>query len=334
MAIRLITGVPGSGKSAYAVDFSVKFLLAHPEKMLVTNLPLKYDAYVSYLYRRGYRGSPANIEIIDSDLDSYDFLKIPRDSLLILDEVHTLIGKGTSGPAVTRFRNFLRESRHAGVEVYLLTQAKDAIDPSVLKLLASHLQILPFAGFRVPLIGLQLGHLDLLQWAITGKPVIRSLLVETVAYGRVSQTVSRKVLRYDSEIFDLYDSYSAGQTAGGGVPQRPSLGYALKQSFPSLARIVLALIIAASTIPVLRIVSTRLLLAGISGTVQAASPGLGPVSGPGSGPVSGPGLVPGPGPGALPGNVSSTDMIYTVETPLEKRIRLRGKRVIGGVVLE
>jgi len=27
-------------------------------------------------------------------------------------------------------------------------------------------------------------------------------------------------------------------------------------------------------------------------------------------------------------------MIYTVETPLEKRIRLRGKRVIGGVVLE
>ena len=242
--ISLLSGVPGAGKSATAVTLAVEWLLGDPKRNLVTNLPIHVDNFIEYLYQRGWRGGPVQIEKIE-DISEYNYMTLSRDTLLILDEVHTLVGRGESSKPKRDFLNFLRESRHVGVEVIIITQDKAALDPAFLRLCGRHLQLISFSSFRLPLIGVYLEDVDRLIFSLTGRPRHRSILVADVVAGRIRQTVERKYIVYTDEIFSLYDSYSAGKTAGGGTPERPGLFSVLWETRRSWRRLVLSGVVSA-----------------------------------------------------------------------------------------
>jgi len=255
MALSIIVGKPGSGKSYYCVENLakqvedwVRYELAegHPfERLLLTNIPVKVDALNEYLSDK--IGEPVDAShyvkiLTDADFGAptenpnwtkkedrflYWWDTFPDKSLIVIDEVHHYLGeeqemKWTSEAQDynTSFRNWLSTHRHKGQDVIFLTQHTDNIATSVLRLAEKCYEITNAKSQSLPFpLSIPLSDVD----------VVREAWGYETQLFRVSVGLYRgRAIRYDGDVtthvmsqkvFRLYKSHTLSDVSS----DRPSL---------------------------------------------------------------------------------------------------------------
>ncbi|MFA0062458.1 zonular occludens toxin domain-containing protein [Vibrio cyclitrophicus] len=141
MAINIVLGVPGGGKSYYSCYKYVLPTLQEGRKV-ITNLPLNVPYLTEILgidkslieIRMGASGSPYEaFETADDFKDSWRNEK-NQAPLVIIDEAHFCLPKNKKAKEVQGIREFFSTHRQEGYDVVLITQTKKAIPRDILDL--------------------------------------------------------------------------------------------------------------------------------------------------------------------------------------------------------
>lgn len=132
--ITLITGTPGAGKTAWALDQAVK--LAQKDNRAV--------------YIAGVRGlqperMPVEVHVLESGAAWFE---TPASSIIVLDEVQEWYRVRRHGSEVPIGAQRMERHRHDGYDLFLTTQDPTLVDTHVRKLCGRHvhLQALPTGG--------------------------------------------------------------------------------------------------------------------------------------------------------------------------------------------
>ena len=211
MPINAITGLPGAGKSYFAVQRMVELL--GEGKKVITNLPVKRDEVWNDV-----EGSD-NLHIVDLDgvevSHSRDREKVRDDegrpeNVLSLDRVlcwddgaavYFLDEIGTFCDRIKRDRDLwgrwmmlLREHRHAGHEIYFMAQDAKQLHNDIRNGLVEYwIEIDRIEDLGVP------------YW-------VMGVYKSHIRMGR--EAISVKQGGYKKSVFALYDSYALGQMSG------------------------------------------------------------------------------------------------------------------------
>ncbi|WJE02886.1 zonular occludens toxin domain-containing protein [Vibrio parahaemolyticus] len=141
MAINIVLGVPGGGKSYYTCYKYVLPTLKEGRK-IITNLPLNVPYLTEILgidkslieVRMGASGSPYDAFTTAEDFkDSWRNEK-NQAPLVIIDEAHFCLPKNKKAKEVQGIREFFSTHRQEGYDVVLITQTKKAIPRDILDL--------------------------------------------------------------------------------------------------------------------------------------------------------------------------------------------------------
>ena len=130
--IYLITGLPGNGKTLYALDF-------------VNKLATKDARPVFYARIRG-------LKLPWSLIDPYEWPKCPANSIIVIDECQqsadpsdpkspSLFGVRQRGAVVPPWAAALETHRHSGVDIVLITQDPMLLDAHDRKLVGVHFHV-------------------------------------------------------------------------------------------------------------------------------------------------------------------------------------------------
>lgn len=175
MAIRLVYGPPGAGKSYYTTQ---KYLIEALRKgrKVITNLPLD-KVYLTEIegidedlidIRMGENGSP-----YDAFQNAEDMMDSWRNSkgqapLVVVDEAHFCLPKDKKKNQVLEIRNFFSTHRQDGYDIILITQDYRALPRDVLGLIeyfycVSKKQIFGSGRFSVKILDQQKNQVGVVQ---------------------------------------------------------------------------------------------------------------------------------------------------------------------------
>ncbi|MBM5031562.1 DUF2075 domain-containing protein [Vibrio parahaemolyticus] len=149
MAVFMVYGVPGSGKSAWTVENIVLKNLIKKERKVITNLSLN----VPYLTEIK-EVEPELIRIVHSEKGDFSdtFLKVEdyQDSwrndkgqapVIIVDEAHFSLNKQRKKDEVLEIENFFSTHRQAGYDIYLITQDYNRIPKDILGFVDTYYEV-------------------------------------------------------------------------------------------------------------------------------------------------------------------------------------------------
>lgn len=181
MALTLVTGKPGSYKSAYVMDIALKTDKTRP--IYFCNFrDLKLDSLVS-------QGYPA-FEMSDFS----DWVDCPDGSLIFIDEIQEFT-RNVSTKAKTEelpeHFTLLEKHRHRGIDIFIVTQHPMFIHTHLRRLLESHIHMqravgLPYANKR--------------QWhQVCNDP-------EDMKNATIQNGCTVEIYRPPSKVFDYYTS--------------------------------------------------------------------------------------------------------------------------------
>ncbi len=170
-SIILVSGLPGHGKTLFAVD-----------------LARKYSAEGTRVFSWGLDGASSDLfEVLPDDWSFSDWQKFPPGSVVIFDEAHKLLPTRTSG-APPKSISDLTEIRHFGLRFIFITQDPRNLDVFVRRLIGRHFHITRKMGFP--------------------GAVVRSfdrVADDPTDYHMVKNSTS-EVWKYPKELFKLYKS--------------------------------------------------------------------------------------------------------------------------------
>ena len=121
--IELITGLPGNGKSLYAITRT-------KERGEKEGRPVYYSGITDCMV-------PGWIEC-----DPQKWFELPKGSIIIIDEVQRVMRPRQHGTTVPDFVAKLETHRHLGVDLVLITQHPMLLDSNVRRLVGRHLHII------------------------------------------------------------------------------------------------------------------------------------------------------------------------------------------------
>jgi zona occludens toxin len=183
VALTLITGVPGTGKTALAVAMLRDVRQADPRR------PIYVDGIKDLLIAHEPMPPRADWTTFEDDPSSSTGKKLvyafPVGSLIVLDEAQRIFRPRGTGSKVPPEVEAMETHRHSGHEVWLLTQHPGLIDANLRKLVDRHLHI------RNNFMGRKL-----FEWAECGDP-------ETKASRDVA---AKRSYKPDKRVFRLYRS--------------------------------------------------------------------------------------------------------------------------------
>lgn len=127
--IYLITGVPGSGKTLYALNFVRS--LADKESRPV---------YYSGIRDLTLSWNPLDGEGADTS-GAESWYTLPPSSVVVIDECQRVFRPRGQGSAVPRCVSELETHRHKGIDIVLITQHPMLLDTNVRRLVGSHFHV-------------------------------------------------------------------------------------------------------------------------------------------------------------------------------------------------
>ena len=237
--IRMVTGVPGVGKSAYLTRMICSELLTTSLKF-VTNLPLKREAIADWCLEQK-KGLDRD-EILDrivlvskettdkwikGEEEFWESLEKAGVDLgnthLVIDEVHYVYpsGKSSIKPRLERLEVFLSTMRHEGCSIDFCTQNPTMVAPIVGKLAGRRVNLASWreeSGFA----GIKNDDFMQVRAAFNGGKIPLIIIVQEW----VKDSKGRDKLDRSEDIalgwpwFDFYDSYNAVREGSKGQRQR------------------------------------------------------------------------------------------------------------------
>ena len=130
--ITLITGAPGSGKTALAVEYLMGVKDRPIFTMGIVDLKVPHEAVPPVVEWTEMRASPE-----DPNLKKACFTFPPR-SLVVIDEAQTVFRPRAMGSKVPPEVAAFETHRHEGIDFILLTQQPGLVDANIRKLVSKH----------------------------------------------------------------------------------------------------------------------------------------------------------------------------------------------------
>lgn len=145
----LITGVPGSGKSLFAVDLIEK-LVAQNEKLLEEgNAPRPIYSDIDGITIEGVLPAPA------------DWRDAPDGSVVFYDECQQRFGPDGSGRSGREDIQEFEVHRHRGFDIYLITQHPKLLHAHIRRLVGRHYHLLRMHGTQNAKVYQKDGQIDI-----------------------------------------------------------------------------------------------------------------------------------------------------------------------------
>jgi zona occludens toxin len=151
MAVTLITGQPGHGKSLYAIWRGLQFVKEGREVYAAGFKELKYE-------EAGFKPLPYDFREFDpEDKDDQGRIMpkwqlLPHGAVILLDECYDYMPTRANGAKVPPHIDALARHRHHGYDILLVCQKHDQIDHFVKGLLDPHIHVRRKFGFNVALL--------------------------------------------------------------------------------------------------------------------------------------------------------------------------------------
>lgn len=178
--IILVTGQPGSGKTAYVVDWLMDQQKDRPLFCMgIPELKLDHQPVPPVSEWTEERESPEDPEI------KLSYFKFPPHSIIIIDEAQRVFRPRPVGSAVPPYIAAFETHRHTGVDFVLISQAPNLMDSNLRRLIGKHVHI------RVLPMGRRL-----YEWTEVGEP--ESKMSRDLAASRSYKLPKR--------VFDIYKS--------------------------------------------------------------------------------------------------------------------------------
>lgn len=127
--ITLITGLPGNGKSLFA--------LHHVKK--------RSDAEDRQVYYNGIPELTLDWQQLD---EAKDWHTLPAGSIIVIDEAQRIFPRRKLGAAVPEHVSQFETHRHNGFDVYVITQHPSLIDPHLRALVGQHFHVVRQFGLQ------------------------------------------------------------------------------------------------------------------------------------------------------------------------------------------
>lgn len=139
--IYLVTGTPGTGKTAFVVDMILSnydgLFKTELEDGTIVDRPIYY-CHIDGLDKRAFKATELTEEQIQSaPLDEL----IPQGSILIVDECDYTYPVRVAGREPPLYIKKLKELRHSGYTLILLTQHPSMIDKYIRQLVGKHIHL-------------------------------------------------------------------------------------------------------------------------------------------------------------------------------------------------
>ena len=246
MALTLIVGKPGSGKSYFAVKkiaenfvdwLSYEKREGKPfERVLYTNLHLNDDAFNDYILEHVGDGFDVRnyYKFVDTDFfyqkDSAGHRmprkwwdEIPVKALIVIDEVHQYMPASGTGSKdyMQEFVEYVSTHRHKEHDIIFITQHPDNINRSILNMAADVYHIINIKNRVLPWLGIPFADLDVIKEAWGCKRQVANALYGNYV-GRSFRPQNTVTFQLKPEIFALYQSHTLLNGSGGGE-DRPDL---------------------------------------------------------------------------------------------------------------
>lgn len=145
MSITLITGVPGTGKTASAVQMMTEYAGKRPIfSMGIKELKIDHQMVPPVAEWTERRPLPEDPTL------SAAFFRFPPNSVIFIDECQTIYRPRPSGSKVPDYVAANETHRHTGVDFVLMTQHPSLIDANLRKFIARHIHIrqTPFGRYK------------------------------------------------------------------------------------------------------------------------------------------------------------------------------------------
>lgn len=244
MALSLIVGKPGSGKSYYAVLKIAEYLTewaryeiregAPFQRALYTNLHLNIDEinrYVKLQIGQDFDVTPYIFMLEDSFFyEETDGRRqpiawwdnVPNGALLVFDEVHTYIpAQGVGGRDFMQlFIEYCSTHRHRQQDLIFITQHTDNIHKSVLCLAGDAYHVCNVKSRVIPFLRIPFSDIDVVKEAWGCFRQVANIIYGNYL-GRSFKKESTTTIVLKPEIFALYQSHTL--SGAGDSVDRPSL---------------------------------------------------------------------------------------------------------------
>jgi len=129
MSITLITGLPGAGKSLFAIS-KIRQLAAAEDRLVY------------------YYGIPELKLPWVPLVDPLKWFELPAGSIIVIDEAQKVFRVRASAAAVPTHVSAFETHRHLGIDVFLITQHPTLLDQHVRRLISSHFHLLRKFGMQ------------------------------------------------------------------------------------------------------------------------------------------------------------------------------------------
>ena len=242
MALSVIFGKPGAGKSYFAVMKIAEYLedfcrfelqegIEH-ERKIYTNLPLNLPAIDDYISDRLSKDIKASkyVKLLDEDFfiektSSGAFKKcdwwekIPDGALIIIDEVQHYLSssKDEGGAYLKDFQLYISTHRHRQHDLFFLTQHTDNINKVCLNMAADAYHVINIKGRVLPFLGIPFADIDVVKEAFGYNQQYANILYGNYV-GRAFKPESTLHILLKPEIYKLYKSHNTDSAT-----DRPSL---------------------------------------------------------------------------------------------------------------
>ena len=243
--ITLITGVPGAGKSLFALS----------------HVKARGEREQRVVWQNGVTDCKlASWQRLD---DPEKWHRLPDGAIIVIDECQRVFRPRGTGSAVPEWVAALETHRHRGFDIYLVTQHPNLVDANVRRLVGQHFHLL--RGWRTPMMMLRglPGRAWLHEWAECQSPISRSHIT----------SAQRSEFMYPAEVFGWYKSAEL-HTHARKVPARVVFLWMLPVIIGALAYVFYSRI--HSLVSGDHVKASAGLAAGGGGAVGAASPALTP----------------------------------------------------------
>lgn len=167
--ITLITGLPGNGKTLYAIQY-------------VRELAAKEGREVQY-------SGIADLKLPWAEVEPERWFEAPPKTIIVIDEVQRVMRPRANGTKVPEFVEKLETHRHLGVDLVLITQHPTLLDANVRRLVGRHFHVVRKWGTNSATV-----H----EWAST-KDNCDKQRADSIKHA----------WKYPKDVFDLYKSAEA-----------------------------------------------------------------------------------------------------------------------------
>jgi hypothetical protein len=186
--IRAVTGMPGEGKTCFAVQHIIIEELKNGTSPIYTNIVFNFDALETFLEKEGYKADLTRIHKLEEDQIGLFWEHIPNGCLVVLDEVAEYFNSQAWKVIGRDAGTWARQHRKLGHEPYLVVQELSHIFKQFRDLVGEEIKITNLNNHKM--LGFRLPKIFNAKWC-----------------WKDAKTVSRsKMYRFDTDVFSVYDT--------------------------------------------------------------------------------------------------------------------------------